>query len=519
MRLRTERHCPHIEVRNRPSSPTVEPRRAFGNVIRACIGALLLAATAGPLLAQTKNAKTPNIGDLQRRLESERKNLQADQARRKKLESGRAAAMAERRDLTGRSMMLARKQQETERRLTAIEAEIAALNRELESLKREEEKIQTSLDAQRHKIARLLAAMQRMGRNPPPVIITRRTDALSMVRSAMLLARAFPELREEALKLSATLEKRRKIRLERENKRAERVARREQERNEKIKLDREHRELDNLIAKKRQLIAKYDSDLDQVALEAKKKAGNIKTLSELITSLDKTVAEKTNLGAYNRAIENAKDPDLAQPARPNEPKVALRTPPANPSVIPPESGITTRSGEPPSLPKAPEASPGVTLIPSTSTLPLGAGRLSPAIPFAKAVGRLPLPTAGKRVLRFGEQTRYSRKSQGVVFETRPNARITAPADGWVVYAGTFRSYGQLLIINTGGGYHIVMAGMARIDVQLGQFILASEPVGTMGGLAAQDGNAAPVLYVEFRKNGRPIDPSRWWAKNQVVAQR
>ena len=61
--------------------------------------------------------------------------------------------------------------------------------------------------------------------------------------------------------------------------------------------------------------------------------------------------------------------------------------------------------------------------------------------------------------------------KGISLQTRGEARITAPADGWVVYAGEFRSYGKLLIINAGGGYHVLLAGMSRIDVSLGQFVL------------------------------------------------
>jgi septal ring factor EnvC (AmiA/AmiB activator) len=86
----------------------------------------------------------------------------------------------------------------------------------------------------------------------------------------------------------------------------------------------------------------------------------------------------------------------------------------------------------------------------------------------------------------------------------------------VVYSGPFRSYGQLLIINAGGGYHVLLAGMGRIDVSLGQFVLTGEPVAVMGAsLPAGQGhndNSRPVLYVEFRKDGRPIDPGPWWAE-------
>jgi septal ring factor EnvC (AmiA/AmiB activator) len=89
----------------------------------------------------------------------------------------------------------------------------------------------------------------------------------------------------------------------------------------------------------------------------------------------------------------------------------------------------------------------------------------------------------------------------------------------VVYAGPFRSYGQLLILNAGGGYHVLLAGMERISVDLGQFVLTGEPVAVMSGgsQASPTGVAGPkqpVLYVEFRKDGAPIDPSPWWATNE-----
>ncbi len=95
--------------------------------------------------------------------------------------------------------------------------------------------------------------------------------------------------------------------------------------------------------------------------------------------------------------------------------------------------------------------------------------------------------------------------------------MSAPCDGWVAFAGPFRSYGQLLIINAGGGYYLLLAGMDRINVGVGQFVLAGEPVAVMGeasqATAASVGSdtSQPVLYVEFRKDGVSIDPSPWWA--------
>ncbi|WP_018699620.1 murein hydrolase activator EnvC family protein [Amorphus coralli] len=145
------------------------------------------------------------------------------------------------------------------------------------------------------------------------------------------------------------------------------------------------------------------------------------------------------------------------------------------------------------------------------------GRLSPAVPFARARGSLPLPAQGAVLRRFGEPDATGDAAKGISISTLPQAQILAPADGWVVYAGPFRSYGQLLILNVGDGYHVLLAGMDRTDVQLGQFVLAGEPVGTMGSqrfasAATMDiESPRPVLYVEFRKDGSSIDPDPWWS--------
>jgi murein hydrolase activator len=146
-------------------------------------------------------------------------------------------------------------------------------------------------------------------------------------------------------------------------------------------------------------------------------------------------------------------------------------------------------------------------------------RLSPAIAFASAKGLFALPVNGSKIRDFGGSDGAGGVEKGISLASRPGAQVTTPCDGWVVYAGPFRSYGQLLILNAGGGYHVLIAGMERISVNIGQFVLTGEPVATMGTtsrvasiLAA---NASqPVLYIEFRKDGTPIDPGPWWAANE-----
>jgi septal ring factor EnvC (AmiA/AmiB activator) len=149
-------------------------------------------------------------------------------------------------------------------------------------------------------------------------------------------------------------------------------------------------------------------------------------------------------------------------------------------------------------------------------------RLKPAMPFAQAKGTLRLPAQGVQLKAFGDTDADGTTLKGISLKTREEARIIAPADGWVVYAGPFRSYGQLLIINAGGGYHILIAGMSRIDVSLGQFVLTGEPIAVMGSPSAPsvsgDENSSPVLYVEFRKDGKPVDPGPWWAEASEKVQ-
>jgi len=157
-------------------------------------------------------------------------------------------------------------------------------------------------------------------------------------------------------------------------------------------------------------------------------------------------------------------------------------------------------------------------------------RKEPAIAFSKALGLLDRPVNGVELYGFAStgSTALGRGSLGrgaisahaspnMAIATRPNARVSSPSDGWVVYAGEFRSYGRLLILNAGEGYHVVLAGLAQTNVEQGRFVLAGEPVGRMGAtriasaLTTDLGSNRPVLYVEFRKDGKSIDPAPWWA--------
>lgn len=152
--------------------------------------------------------------------------------------------------------------------------------------------------------------------------------------------------------------------------------------------------------------------------------------------------------------------------------------------------------------------------------------LKPMMVFSASLGRLEYPVQGQILKRFGEDDGLGSTLRGMAVATRATAQITAPVDGKVEFAGPFRSYGQLLILNPGEGYLVLLAGMTEISAEIGQTVRAGEPLGSMGDgpssvtlLGDQIQEARPVLYVEFRKNGEAVDSAPWWIGGMKEARK
>lgn len=126
-------------------------------------------------------------------------------------------------------------------------------------------------------------------------------------------------------------------------------------------------------------------------------------------------------------------------------------------------------------------------------------------PFPAERAGLTPPARGRLIGRYGEARDTDLYSRGITIETRPQAQVVAPYDGRIAFRGPFRGYGEILIIEHGGGYHTLLAGLGRIDAVVGQWLLGGEPVGVMGPSAG----GSPKLYVELRRGGQPINPAPW----------
>lgn len=327
----------------------------------------------------------------------------------------------------------------------------------LEGLKDQEKGIRASLAARSGVLAEVLGALERMGLNPPPAILVKPEDALSSVRSAILLGAVVPELRQQTEVLIADMRELSRVTGSIEAERARLMASVSEQLAEKERLNL-------LLAAKEAVQQKTEAALAEEKSRSEALAAKAGSLKELVAALD-AEAEKARKAADAARTEEEKR--LAREAE-------------------------------------------IAALPENN-------RQMVSLPFSALTKQVQLPVAGRFKRRFGGKDDNGGVMQGDMVATQSGAIVTAPADGNVLYAGRFRSYGQLLILDAGNGYHIVLAGMSRITAAVGRSVLAGEPVGAMGEARVADTSAskvtnAPELYIEFRKDGKPVDPAPWWAE-------
>ncbi len=341
-----------------------------------------------------------------------------------------------------------------------VETKIGDAEARLRPLDSHEQQIRGSLDSRRSEIIEVLAALQRAGRRTPPALLVRPEDALQSLRTAMLLGSVVPELHARAQKLAGDLGElvalRKTIAGERDRLAIDRD-----------KLQGDQTRLAALIDERQRQQSSTEKDMDAEGARAIALSRQVDTLQGLIAKME----QDSKTAAKAAATASLQGAPATLNGKPN--LAALKDP----------------------------------------------ARMSPAIAFASAKGLFALPVNGTRIREFGGSDGAGGVEKGISLATRGGAQVTTPCDGWVVYAGPFRSYGQLLILNAGGGYHVLIAGMERISVNIGQFVLTGEPVATMGTTSQVASILAatasqPVLYIEFRKDGTPIDPGPWWAANE-----
>ncbi|MBX5169251.1 murein hydrolase activator EnvC [Rhizobium sp. NZLR1b] len=354
---------------------------------------------------------------------------------------------------------------ESAARRKALDKQILASEKKLADLGVKEDGIRRSLHERRGLLAEVLAALQRMGRNPPPALLVTPDDALASVRSAILLGAVVPGIRKETDKLAGDL--------------ASLAALQTASTAEKAGLTatmtngiEEERRMDLLLAENDKLSRSNATELTAERKRSEELAGKATSLEGLVASMESEIASVRDAAAAARqAEENRKLMTDEQRAQAK----ALA-----------DSGVPDKN------------------------------RIAPAYPFGELKAKLEVPVAGDILRQFGDADGTGHEAMGMTVATNPETVVTAPADGLVVFAGAFRSYGQMIILDTGDGYHLVLSGMDTINTRQGKFVFSGEPLAVMGAKRVASATALalatdrPTLYIEFRKDGKPVDSRPWW---------
>ena len=332
--------------------------------------------------------------------------------------------------------------------LQGAERRIREISAETARLEADEKEIAASLAAQQSSLGDALAALQSIERARPPALLVSPDDAAHAARTAMLLADVTPQIEARAAALKETLSRQKAVR----------------EALEKERADFERTNED--VAQRRALLADLlkEKQLERRTAERLAKAAQSETAA-LAARAD------TLRGVLNRLEKLSR---VVAPRR--------KPPPPSPNRI-----AAPRDGPPAAATPRREA-------------------FRPATAFASARGALRSPIAGNVIGRFGAPRPEGGKFEGLRFAAGSGAIVTAPFEGNVSFARQWGRVGNLIVLDVGGGYHILLIGVGAFLVEEGQTVKAGEPVAAMNGAGAE-------LDLEIRKNGDPVNPSLWLSEN------
>ena len=418
---------------------------------------LLLAAT--PAAGQT----APDD-----KLKAVEQKLQAGKQQSDQLDKQAAALAAERARLQDASVSAAKSAQDYEGRLTELEGQLRTLDVEAAA------KLGALATDQKHE-ADLLSALEKLSQNPPEAMLFGPSSPVDQVRGAMLLGAAVPQLEAEAKELQATIADVKRLKAEISAKRTEATQK-------QAALDAERTRIGIMMRQKAALEGQTREAQGQTQKRLAALGTEASDLKDLITRLDRERQERAE-AERKRAEDARQKAEQAAAAKAEAKRKQAEAVPRDTMSGGAESAAIAVA--PPERPKGTDP-----LAPR-----VGGRKLEP--------GTYAVPVAGEIVKRFGETDGFQ-DAKGLTIRTRPGAQVVAPFDGQIMFAGPFKGYGQILIIDHGGGYHSLLAGIEQIEASVGQRVVAGEPVGVM-----KSGDANASLYLELRRQGQPINPLPW----------
>jgi septal ring factor EnvC (AmiA/AmiB activator) len=422
---------------------------------------LAAAAACAPSAHAQANLKT--------RLDAVERDIDRARSERESLSKTADEIEKELRDIKLRGVALARELHRRDEEVSRLEDQITALESD-ERAKTEE------LSRRRSQLAATLGALQRIARLPATTLLAMPRPPDETIRSAILLRSAVPELQREAAALgrdiSALADLRERIGEDRRSLDGALAG-----------LEEERKKLASATAQKMALLQSTHSAAQTAEKDAARLSARAANMRDLLDRLDRE--RKT---AALRGGDFEPKPDAPASA------AAPAPPPADPRPEPrKDARPETRPDTRPDTRTAAVAPQDRTAAPARPAFPKGTVLPVPA-------GALPAP--GRIVMGYGETMPNGITSKGVSIATRPSAPVVAPQPGRVVFAGHFRGYGNLVIIELRDHIHILISGMEKIHASVGDEVLAGEPVGEMTPSTKE----APRLYFEVRRRGQPVNP-------------
>lgn len=417
--------------------------------------ALAAAVTAAGLLAGAGAWAAEPAPD--RRLKEVEQELRKSRAEQEELKQKAQALARELDDLNREMVAVASQAQEHEEALSDLEAKLA----ELAGRERADAE---ALERRRRQTIGVLTAVERLAWRPTEALLAQPTSPADTVRSAILLRAALPRIEEETQLLRQDLQELSALR-------DEIAIKRLQVQQTGSKLDAEQKRMKGLVRRKQTLQQAAEEKNQEAERRLGRLAAEANDLRDLMQRLEEDGRQRQDEDRRRRLAEEK----AAKAAAARKPK-----------------------------PEAPPAADEAPAQAQAQTVAMAAPPARPAVqPFSERLGHLPYPARGTLAAQFGQPTDVGTTHKGITIDTRPSAQVIAPYDGQVAFAGQFRGYGLLLIIEHGEGYHTLLAGMSRIDSLVGQHVTAGEPVGVMAA------ESKPALYFELRRNGQPINPLPW----------
>ena len=397
------------------------------------------------LSAESVMAQKPAAPNVNDQLKKVQEAIEEGKKKRNELDQTAADLRAELLRLRRDKVRVATSIRKTEAQIFGLESQVRRLN------KQKIEKV-SQMESRRNQFGQVVVALQRLSRLPPEAVFAYPIPPSDLVRTAILLRTTVPQIEARAKQLRENLISLEKTRTQIKSRRQDLIGATKD-------LEQQRRELDRLDtsksnARQKTLAARQveEARLERLTEEAE-------TLKELFDRLEQERIQRE----HDSGISSKNQSDTG----------IFRT---GPRRLEPKGALAAR--------------------PPFETDPITSAR-----------GKLTLPVIGSATGRYNGLISKGQRRKGLEIQTQPGAQVVSPYNGRIVFSGPFRGYGHLLIIEHGEGYHSLLAGMARIEGSVGQWLLAGEPVGIM----ARPRSGKPSLYMELRRNGRPINPNPWLA--------